>query len=94
MPRTGASTWQDQARSRSRDVSAPGRIRLEHLRFSIFAPMVAGMVRGSGLSVEVVLLLLQLASFWMTLFASWKLAERCYASREARAGAVACWRSG
>ncbi len=62
---------------------------LEHLRFSIFAPMVAGMVRGSGLSVEMVLLLLQLASFWMTLFASWKLAERCYASREARAGAVA-----
>lgn len=61
----------------------------EHLRFSIFAPFVAGIVHISGLSVEMVLLLVQFASFWMTLFAGWKLAERCYASREARAGAVA-----
>jgi hypothetical protein len=61
---------------------------LEHLRFSIFAPFVAGMVRSSGLSLELVLLLLQCASFWLTLFAAWKLAQRCYDSRELQAGAV------
>ncbi|MCU1319017.1 MAG: hypothetical protein JWP98_535 [Edaphobacter sp.] len=51
---------------------------VEHLRFSLFAPMVAGLVRASGLSVEMVLLLLHIASFWATLFAAWMLAERCY----------------
>ncbi len=62
---------------------------LEHLRFSVFAPMVAGMVHGSGLSLDVVLLLLQLASFWATLFAGWMLASRCYSPRKMRVGAVA-----
>jgi hypothetical protein len=61
---------------------------LEHLRFSVFAPMVAAVVRGSGLSLEVVLLLLQFASFWATLFAGWMLAARCYSRREIRVGAV------
>ncbi len=61
---------------------------LEHLRFSVFAPMVAAIVRGSGLSLEIVLLLLQLASFWTTLLAGWMLAARCYSRREARVGAV------
>lgn len=61
----------------------------EHLRFSIFAPMVAGLVRASHLSVETVLLVVQVASFWVTLFAAWRLAMRCFASREARSGAVA-----
>jgi len=62
---------------------------LEHLRFSVFAPMVAAIVRGSGLSLEVVLLLLQLVTFWMTLFAGWMLVSRCYSQREARVGSVA-----
>jgi hypothetical protein len=62
---------------------------LEHLRFSVFAPMVAAVVRGSGLSLEVVLLLLQLASFWTTLLAGWMLAARCYSRREIQVGAVA-----
>jgi hypothetical protein len=62
---------------------------LEHLRFSVFAPMVAAAVRGSGLSLEVVLLLLQLASFWTTLLAGWMLAARCYSRREVQVGAVA-----
>jgi hypothetical protein len=62
---------------------------VEHLRFSLFAPMVAGLVRASGLSVEMVLLLLHIASFWATLFAAWMLAERCYERRELRIGAVA-----
>ncbi|MBB5346005.1 DUF6798 domain-containing protein [Tunturibacter empetritectus] len=60
-----------------------------HLRYSVFAPLVAGLVRESRLSLEMVLLLVHLASFWMTLFAAWLLAARCYASREARCGAVA-----
>jgi hypothetical protein len=62
---------------------------LEHLRFSLFAPIVAAMVRGSELSLEVVLLLLQLASFWTTLLAAWMLAARCYSRSEIRVGAVA-----
>jgi hypothetical protein len=62
---------------------------LEHLRFSLFARVVAGLVRGSGLSLEAVLMLLQLACFWMTLFAAWMLAARCYSRREMQAGAVA-----
>ena len=60
-----------------------------HLRYSLFAPVMAGLVRASKFSLETVLLLVQLATFWMTLFAAWMLAARCYASREARGGAVA-----
>jgi hypothetical protein len=60
-----------------------------HLRYSLFAPAMAGMARESHLSVETVLLFVHLATFWTTLFAAWLLAARCYASREARGGAVA-----
>jgi hypothetical protein len=60
-----------------------------HLRFSIFAPVMAGLVQWSHLSLEMVLLVVHLASFWTTLFAAWVLAARCYKSREARCGAVA-----
>jgi hypothetical protein len=60
-----------------------------HLRYSLFAPAMAGLVRESHFSLEMVLLLVHLATFWMTLFAAWLLAARCYASREARGGAVA-----
>jgi hypothetical protein len=60
-----------------------------HLRCSLFAPLMAGMVRASHMSVEAVLLVVHLATFWMMLFAAWMLAERCYGSREARCGAVA-----
>jgi hypothetical protein len=59
-----------------------------HLRYSLFAPAMAWLVRESHLSVSVVLLLVYLATIWMTLFAAWLLAARCYASREARGGAV------
>jgi hypothetical protein len=59
-----------------------------HLRFSMFAPMIAGLVRESAMSVETVLLLLHLASLWATLFAAWLLAARCFAGRESRIGAV------
>jgi hypothetical protein len=60
-----------------------------HLQYSLFAPMMAGLIRESRLSVEMALLLAHLATFWMTLFAAWLLAARCYRSREARGGAVA-----
>jgi hypothetical protein len=62
---------------------------VKHLQYSLFAPMMAGLVRESHLRVETVLLLVHLASYWMTLFAAWLLAARCYGSREARGGAVA-----
>lgn len=61
----------------------------EHLKFSVFAPAVAGLVRASHLSLGAVLFLLYVASFWLTLFAAWLLAERCFSSRTARSGAVA-----
>jgi hypothetical protein len=60
-----------------------------HLRFSIFAPVMAALVRGTHLGIETVLLLTHLASLWATLYAAWLLAARCYESREARCGAVA-----
>ena len=60
-----------------------------HLRYSLFAPAMAGLVRESRFSLEMVLLLVHLATIWMTLFAAWLLAARCYGSREARGGSVA-----
>jgi hypothetical protein len=62
---------------------------VEHLRYSLFAPAMAGLVRGSRFSLETVLLVVHFATIWMTLFAAWLLAARCYGSREARGGAVA-----
>jgi hypothetical protein len=60
-----------------------------HLRYSLFAPAMAWLVRESHWSVEMVLLLAYLASFWLTMVAAWLLAARCFRSREARGGAVA-----
>jgi len=67
---------------------------LEPTRHSLFAPTVAGIVRLTHLSLPVVLLALYLVSIWVTLFAAWMLASRCWATRSARSGAVvllACW---
>jgi hypothetical protein len=67
---------------------------LEPMRLSLFAPVVAGTVRLSGLGLPVVLLILHLATVLATLFAAWLLAARCWFSRSARAGAMAllaCW---
>lgn len=69
---------------------------LEPMRFSLFAPIVAAIVRLTHLGLPSVLLLLHLASTWATLFAAWMLASRCWPTREARTGAVAllaCWLS-
>ncbi len=61
----------------------------EHLRFSIFAPVIAAIVRWSGLTVATALFLLYIASFWATLYAAWQIAARCYEERIARTAAVA-----
>ncbi len=61
---------------------------VEHLRFSIFAPVMAGLVRWSHLRLGTALLLVHVGSFWMTLYAAWLLAARCFETREARLGAV------
>ncbi len=69
---------------------------LEPMRHSLFAPTVAGVVRLTHMPLPVVLLGLYLASIWLTLFAAWMLASRCWTKRSARAGAVvllACWLS-
>jgi hypothetical protein len=67
---------------------------LEPMRFSLFAPLVAALVRLSHLSLAWVLLALHLATVGTTLFAAWMLAARCWTERAARTGAVvllACW---
>ena len=67
---------------------------LEPMRHSLFAPTVAAAVRLTRLPLPIVLLALHLASIWLTLFAAWMLASRCWPSRRARTGAVvllACW---
>ncbi len=67
---------------------------LEPMRRSLFAPLMAAMVRMSHLGLPAVLLGLHLATVWATLYGGWMLAARCWSAREARAGAVlllACW---
>jgi hypothetical protein len=59
-----------------------------HLRFSLFAPAMAALVRWSGMQLETVMLLVYLASTWATLMAGWMLASRCFAKRSERVGAV------
>lgn len=61
----------------------------EHLRFSLFAPLIANLVRALHLPLMTVWLLLYVSSFWLTLFAAWLLATRCFSTRDARCGAVA-----
>lgn len=67
---------------------------LEPMRFSLFAPLIAGLVRLTHLSLPWVLLAVHLGSLWATLLAAWMLATRCWAEQSARTGAVvllACW---
>jgi hypothetical protein len=65
-----------------------------HLRFSLFAPVVAGTAHLTQVSLGWMLLLLHLLSIWSTLFAAWLLATRLTPSQHARLAAVsllACW---
>jgi hypothetical protein len=67
---------------------------MEPTRWSLFAPLVAGLVRVTDVPLTWVVLGLHLVSVWATLFAVWMLAARCFARIEARVGAVAllaCW---
>jgi hypothetical protein len=48
-----------------------------HLKFSLFAPMVAEAVRLSHLGLMTVMLLLYVGGTWLTLFAGWLLVSRC-----------------
>src|SRR5258708_9076786 len=59
-----------------------------HLRFSLFAPFVATLVRVSHLGLMTMMLALYVLSIWLTLFAGWEIASRCTASQQGRAGAV------
>lgn len=59
-----------------------------HLRYELFAPMVATLVRISGLSLMATMLLLYVAGTLATLLAGWLLVARCTSSLEARCGAV------
>jgi len=58
------------------------------LRFSLFASIVATIVRISSLSLTQAIFLIHLGTIWMTLYASWLIADRCYWSREACYGAT------
>ncbi|MDE3104176.1 MAG: hypothetical protein KGK08_03290 [Acidobacteriota bacterium] len=61
----------------------------EHLRFSVFARVVAGLVRISHGDVMVWMALLYVGSFWLLLFAGWQVAQHCLPTLQARLGAVA-----
>lgn len=61
---------------------------LGHLRFSVFAPAMAWLVKTSGLDLETVVLLVHLASIWLTLAGAWMLAGRCFRSLTQRTCAV------
>jgi len=66
----------------------------EHLRFSIFAPVVARLVRFSHIPLGVMMFLLYLAGIWLTLWAAGMLLRRVTKSGYALAGGLTlltCW---
>ena len=66
----------------------------EHLRFSLFAPLVAAFVRVSHLPLAWVMLGLYVISVWATLWSGWMLAGHLATGAAGRVGAVAllaCW---
>ncbi len=67
---------------------------LAPLRFSPFAPAVAGISRIAHLPLPWLLLAIYAGSIWATLLGGWMVISRCTASLSARCGAVgllACW---
>ena len=56
----------------------------EHLRFSLFAPTLAAIVHLTHLTLPWTLLLTNLFSIWLTLFAALKLLQRCTSSQTAQ----------
>ncbi len=66
------------------------------LHYSVFAPVVASLIRHSGLSFDVAIFTLFLFCLWMTLFAAWHMARVCFATTREQVGAtllVALWLS-
>jgi len=61
---------------------------LEPTRFSLFAPAMAGLVRGLHISLPVLLLTVYIGSTWLLLYAGWQIASRCIANLGGRIGAV------
>ncbi len=61
----------------------------EHLRYSVFAPLLAAAVRFTHLSLAAVLFSTYLLSIALMLFAALRLAERCIATRAGQWIAVA-----
>jgi hypothetical protein len=60
----------------------------EHLRFSIFAPTLALLVRHAHLSLTWVLLLTNLLSLWLTFYAARKILQRTIANETAQLAAL------
>jgi hypothetical protein len=61
----------------------------EHLRFSLFAPVLAALVHITHLPLDWVLLLVDLFSIFLTLFAARQLLRRCFVSESAQLAGVA-----
>jgi hypothetical protein len=57
-------------------------------RFSQFAPIMAGLVRATGLNLMTCVFLVYVASIWTTLYAAWTILTRCFESFEARLAGV------
>jgi len=60
-----------------------------HLRYSIFAPAVAELVRATHLPLAWVLLLVYLFGLWLTLYAGLRVLRRCVAAPAAQLAGVA-----
>ena len=55
---------------------------------SFFGVFIVGLVHLTALNLMTVMLFVHAASIWLTLFAAWKIADSCFASRNACYGAV------
>ncbi len=61
---------------------------LEHTRFSLFAPAMAGLTRGLHISLPTLLLVIYTGSTWLLLHGGWQIASRCLPTQRSRIGAV------
>ncbi len=59
-----------------------------HLRYSVFAPLLATVTRSSGLRLETVVLVAYLLCTWGTIWGGWLLAGQIFAERREQVGAA------